>query len=365
MELASYGQEDLREIIDHFVYDGQVEDIRPFGSGHINDTYRVFNTDSSLDDYLLQRINHHVFADVKGMMDNIHQVTEHIRHHPSTDWTQETLQLHASTASEWYTMYRGAYWRMFDFRKNTKSYDLVETAEQAYQGARAFGVFFRLLSDLPVEQLTMTLPEFHNIILRLRTLEGAVKEDTEGRAREVQAEIYYARSIADQMCQIEHLKQANHLPLRVTHNDTKFNNVLLDAHDRGVCVIDLDTVMPGVIHYDFGDGIRTSANTAQEDESDLACVQLDLDKFEAFASGYLEVTRDVLTPTEIEYLGMSGALMSYLMAVRFLTDYLQGDRYYKTTHPLHNLDRARCQLELTRQILAQQEALNHIIRRKV
>lgn len=364
MEVKSEQLEQINRIYDLFDYKGKIVDAKPFGGGHINDTYRLVNDDKSLPDYLLQRVNHVVFKDVPGIMDNISKVTNHIREKSTPEFGQETLDIIRTRDGRLFTEYEGNFWRLFDFKKDTKSYDLVESPEQAYQGALAFGTFFRLLSDFPTETLANTLPEFHNIILRLKTFESAVKEDVKGRAAEVEPAILYVRQLADQMCEIENLRISNKIPLRVTHNDTKFNNVLLDQNDKGVCVIDLDTLMPGVVHYDFGDGIRSSTNTAEEDETDLSLVQFDIDKFEAFTDGFLEVTRDILTPFEIKYLGISGALLAYIMGVRFLTDYLQGDVYYKIKHERHNLDRCRTQLELVRQIMERQQDIQKIVASK-
>ncbi|MEO9804817.1 MAG: aminoglycoside phosphotransferase family protein [Reichenbachiella sp.] len=354
----------INKIINQFDISGEIQDTQPFGSGYINDTYRAKNTDNAQPDYLLQRVNHEVFKDVPAMMENIRMVTDHIKKNSSLDWNQETLEIVKTIDGQLFTKHHDDYWRMFEFKKGTKSYDVVETPEQAYQGAFAFGTFFRLLSDFPAEKLTDTLPEFHNIILRLEALEKAVKDDVRGRASKVKEEIDFVRAIASLMCEIEHLKLGGKIPLRVTHNDTKFNNVLLDENDKGICVIDLDTVMLGIVHYDFGDGIRTSTNTAKEDETDLQLVNFDMKKFEAFTEGYLDACRDILTTIEIEYLGLSGALLAYIMGVRFLTDYLMGDVYYKIDHENHNLDRSRTQLELTRQITERQKDIKNVVAQK-
>lgn len=356
-------QHTIKNIIDRFTIEGKVASFSPFGSGYINDTYRVVNAERTKPDYLLQRINHQVFRNIPGMMNNISKVTDYIGNNKIVGYDQETLKIIRTRDDQLFIKDGENYWRMFDFKKGSKSYDLVETPEQAYQGALAFGTFMRLLADFPADSLVETLPQFHNIILRLETLENAIREDVRDRVREVGPAIDYVRSIAKLMCEIESLKIAGKLPLRVTHNDTKFNNVLLDENDKGICVIDLDTVMPGVVHYDFGDGIRTSTNTAKEDEPDISLVNFDLEKFEAFANGFLEPTRDILTPIELEYLGISGALLAYIMGVRFLTDYLQGDVYYKIENPETNLHRSRGQFELVRQILERREEIRKILSR--
>ena len=369
MGLENIGKINTEAIIDKFAIEGKVDKVEPFGNGHINDTFQIVNSVDGCPDYLLQRVNHEVFKDVPGMMNNIWQVTEHINNkNNSTDngsEIQETLKLVKTNTGELYSKKEdGSFWRVFDFKKGLKSYDLVQTPEQAYEGAKAFGLFFKLLSDFPAEKLTDTIPNFHNIILRLETLKNVIEKHPEGRTLEVQDEIKFVFSVAEQMCQIETLKNDGVIPLRVTHNDTKFNNVLLSPDDKGICVIDLDTVMPGVVHYDFGDGIRTGTTTAEEDESDLNLVQFDINKYEAFADGYLETTREILSPVEVQNLGISGALFAYIMGVRFLTDYISHDVYYKIGYPTQNINRARCQFELTRKILERLPELNQIALQK-
>lgn len=356
-------------IIDKFAIEGKVDSIEPFGNGHINDTFHIVNSVEGYTDYLLQRVNHEVFKDVPGMMNNIWQVTEHINKKNNSTRNefekQETLKLVKTSTGKLYSKEEdGSFWRVFDFKKGLKSYDLVETPEQAYEGAKAFGLFFKLLSDFPVEKLTDTIPNFHNIILRLETLKNVIQKYPGGRTLEVQNEIKFVFDVAEQMCQIETLKNDGVIPLRVTHNDTKFNNVLMSPDDKGICVIDLDTVMAGVVHYDFGDGIRTGTTTAEEDEADLNLVQFDIAKYEAFAAGYLEATRDILSPVEVQNLGVSGALFAYIMGVRFLTDYISHDVYYKIGYPTQNINRARCQFELTRKILDRLPELNLITQQK-
>ena len=369
MGLENISKINTEAIIDKFAIEGKVDKVEPFGNGHINDTFQIVNSIDGCPDYLLQRVNHEVFKDVPGMMNNIWQVTEHINQKNNSTHNgsekQETLKLVKTNTGELYSKKEdGSFWRVFDFKKGLKSYDLVETPEQAYEGAKAFGLFFKLLSDFPAEKLTDTIPNFHNIILRLETLKDVIKKYPEGRTLEVQDEIKFVFSVAEQMCQIETLKNDGVIPLRVTHNDTKFNNVLLSPDDKGICVIDLDTVMPGVVHYDFGDGIRTGTTTAEEDEEDLNLVQFDMNKYEAFAAGYLETTRDILSPVEIQNLGISGALFAYIMGVRFLTDYISHDVYYKIGYPTQNINRARCQFELTRKILERLPELNQIAQQK-
>lgn len=332
----------MQHILSHFDLTGPVS---PLGSGHINDSYRVG------DDYLLQRINHKVFPDVAGLMSNIDLVTRHIRtkiaEAAGEAAEQQTLSIIPTTNGKLFTRDdTGNYWRVYEYLHGLHSHDLLETPEQAYAGARSYGYFLRFLDDFPPGRITDVIPNFHNIITRLEAFELAVKNDANNRVRECRKEIDYVYSLADRMTLIQRMWAAGKLRTRITHNDTKFNNVMFDAAGNGRCVVDLDTVMRGVVHFDFGDAIRTGAATANEDEADLQIVGVDREKLRAITEGYLSLTRDFLTPEELELLPRSGELLAYLMAVRFLTDYLAGDRYYKIAYPEHNLVRGRNQLRV-------------------
>lgn len=356
----------MKNIINQFKTAGTFDEIQPFGGGHINDTFRVSNKDKEGKEYLLQRINHEIFKDVDLMMNNIARVTSHIRakinENPEYSEKYDTLTIIPTIDGQYYYKdEKGNYWRTFEFLKGLKSYDFVETAEQAYQGARAFGQFLVFLDDFPVNTIRETIPGFHDIVKRLKSFSEAVKAPHGERGIECKNEIDYVLSLADQMSKIQQLSNTGKIRKRVTHNDTKFNNVLLTEQDQGRCVIDLDTVMPGVVHYDFGDGIRTSASTTEEDEADLQKVDVDMSKFSAFAEGYLDATRNILEPIEVEYLPQAGPLLAYIMGVRFLTDYLSGDHYYKTSFEGHNLQRARCQLMFTRKMLERRSDMENVI----
>ncbi|WP_420582579.1 phosphotransferase enzyme family protein [Reichenbachiella sp.] len=344
-----------------------VKSIEPFGGGLINDTFRVRNHDEDGNDFLLQRINHEVFKDVTGLMHNMELVTQFLNEKilsSKLQGTCETLQIIPTRGkASFFHDENGSFWRVVKFLKGYQSYDYVETPEQAYQGAKAFGQFMLLLDDFPVQNLKETIPGFHDIIKRLNTLKEvmATTEKTE-RVLECTEDIRLVLDLAEQMSVIEQLRRSGKIKDRVTHNDTKFNNVLLKEDFSGHCVIDLDTVMPGIVHYDFGDGVRTSAGTAEEDERDLSLVNIDMEKFKGFAQGFIETSKDVLHPLEIEYLALSAPLLAYIMGVRFLTDYLAGDVYYKIKHETHNLDRARCQLKFTKQMLDRLPEMSAIIK---
>ncbi len=343
-----------------FKIEGHILSAIPFGNGHINDTFRLINQDNSKPDYLLQRINHLIFTEVEQMMLNICRVTEHINQKlPGSTLelirTRKGKNFHRDTV--------GNYWRIYRFRKELQSIDVAETPTQIYEGAKAFGRFLSHLADFPAHTLHDTIPHFHDVVIRLQQLQQAINKNEVGRVKEALPAIEYSWEIAEIMQRIQKAGERGEIPLRVTHNDTKFNNVLLDEAGRGRCVIDLETVMPGYVHFDFGDGIRTTVTTAAEDEADLEKITVDLDRFQAFAQGYLEETRDILSPAELQYLPLAGPLLAYLMGIRFLADFLRGDSYYKIHFAGQNLQRARAQLELTRKLLAQQQALQDILKK--
>ncbi len=339
----------LREVIGQFHISGTPEKITPHGSGHIHDTFRVFNEISDSPDYLLQRINSDVFKNVPAVMSNIERVLDHLQR-KTPDATHLTL-VPTSGGASYFQDVDGGYWRVYVFLKGLTSHYIAKTPEQVYEGARAFGGFLANLSDFPADSLHETILAFHHLPTRLKNFEQSVREDTKGRMQEAQEWIAFVRERADEMCKIQKLGDAGAIPLRVTHNDTKFDNVLMDKGDKAKCVIDLDTVMPGYVHFDFGDGMRTSVSSAAEDEADLANIQIDLERFQAFADGYLSAAGETLTEIEIQKLAFSGAMMTFMIGVRFLTDFLDGDVYYKTQFPGQNLRRAKAQLELARKIL--------------
>jgi thiamine kinase-like enzyme len=236
---------------------------------------------------------------------------------------------------------------MYRFIERTVGYEIVENPHQAFEGGRGFGEFQRMLTDLSGEPLFETIPSFHDVELRIQRFERAVSADAASRVRDVPREIEWVQSRADEMTRFVRLGRAGELPFRITHNDTKFNNVLLDAEsDEAVCVIDLDTVMPGFVLYDFGDSIRTATNTAAEDEEDTSKVRIDLDLYQGYAKGYLSESAGFLTEVELANLAFSSLVMTYTIGIRFFTDYLEGDHYFKIHRPLHNLIRSRAQFAL-------------------
>jgi thiamine kinase-like enzyme len=356
----------ILSLVSEFKIDAKIASVKPFGSGHINDTYRIINNDQKGTDYLLQRVNHHVFRDVPTLMNNLLNVTSHLKQKlsliPGADVKKEILTLVGTRNGQSYLKdAEGNYWRVFHFLKGTKSYDRVETEKQAFEGGKAFGRFQALLSDLDISLVKDTIPDFHHIESRLNKLYKAIDADAAGRLKLVQPEIAFIKHRADQMSEILLLGKAGILTKRIVHNDTKFNNVLLDSEDKAQCVIDLDTVMPGYVAYDFGDAIRTIINTAAEDEANLNLIGLNISLFEAYTKGYLREAIVFLTDAEINSLIKGVLLLPYIQAVRFLTDYLDGDKYFKIHSPDHNLQRAKAQLTLVKKLEENQEALYQMI----
>ncbi|WP_423128132.1 phosphotransferase enzyme family protein [Gaoshiqia sp. Z1-71] len=358
---------EIVEIALQFAIQGEIAEVRPFGSGHIHETFRVGNTNAEFPDYVLQKINSGIFTNIDHLMDNIRQVINHLHTkkgqalHSNPD--EKILELIPTLQGKSYYKHPdGSYWRLYVFLKNTKSYDLVEREEQALEGGRAFGKFISLLSDLNPQTIHEILPNFHNIEFRLGQLRDAKKHDPKNRLQEVEEEVAFVQERAERMSLIKKMGDEGKLPLRITHNDTKFNNVLLNENDQAVCVIDLDTVMPGYVAYDFGDAVRTIINTAEEDEKDLEKIQLNLNLFKAYAEGFISETSDILNEHELDSLSQSCLLLPFIMGVRFLTDYIDGDHYYRIHFPDHNIQRARAQFQLVRKIEQQFEVIQATIK---
>lgn len=349
-----------------FKIQGNIVSSVPFGSGHINDTFKIV-TDSDINEqYLLQRINHHVFRNVDGLMDNIEKVCLHLKqklaHLGQEEVAKRTMTLIPTwDGQHYYKDENGDFWRVFILIPDTRSYDILETTDQAFSGGMAFGQFQKQLSDLDPTTIVEVLPNFHNIEFRMNNLREAIANDRAGRVAEVQDLLDYIFEREDKMRTILELGRANKLPLRITHNDTKFNNVLLDSNDQVQCVIDLDTVMPGYVAYDFGDAIRTIINSAAEDEADVSKIVLNVPLFEAFTAGYLSEAKEFLSEIEVESLIHGVHLLPYMQAVRFLTDYIDGDTYYKIGYPEHNLVRTKAQLKLVQELEANHKVLTDIL----
>lgn len=347
----------LPEVITRFQFDGEFLDGRPYGCGHINDTFAAYfqKGNGVIHRYILQRINHNVFKDVQGLMQNIAAVTTHLQTKivgAGGDPNRETLTLIPTTGGQ--ILHRtpdGYFWRAYAFIEGARTYERVENLDHVYHAAHAFANFQRLLADLPTEELHITIPYFHHTRKRFGALIEAVEQDVQNRAIAVRPEIEFVENRVNDTTVLLELLAQGKLSECVTHNDTKFNNVMIDdATGRGICVIDLDTVMPGLPSYDFGDAVRSAANTSAEDEQDLSKVYFDLEVFEHFVRGYLDGSRDLLTSLEIEYLPFSAKLMALECGMRFLTDHLSGDVYFRIHRENHNLDRCRTQFRLVSDI---------------
>ena len=361
-------QPDFANIIKHFQLEGDLLSAERVDSGHINDSYavKVYQKGGGNQRYLFQRINHHVFRSPEKLMENVEAITAHLQAKivaADGDPQRETMTLiPTTTGGTLCHLPDGEYWRVAIFIEGARTYEIAESLEQVYSAARAFGRFQQLVSDFPADQLHETIPDFHHTPKRFQALVQAVERDAQNRARSVRREIEFVMRRAAETSTLQDLLEAGQLPQRVTHNDTKFNNVLIDDETgQGICVIDLDTVMPGLSLYDFGDSVRSGANPAAEDELDLDQVTIDLDIFDRFAAGYLDQARDFLTPLEIEYLPFSAKLMTLECGMRFLTDHLNGDVYFRIHRPNHNLDRCRTQFKMVRDMETHFEEMVRIV----
>ena len=338
----------LFELIKHFCTEGTVMSIDPLGKGHINDSFVVKTKEAEKPDYLLQRINHHIFKDVELLQNNILNITNHIRKKlidkGVSGIERKVLTIITSKDGKLYYFDGENYWRVYRYISGGKSYDTI-TPPLAFEAGKAFGEFQGYLADIP-EKIEETIPCFHNMEFRLEQFRDAVRQDAAGRVADQHSLIEAIESRAENMCKVERMGREGILPKRINHCDTKVNNILFDDKGQTLCVVDLDTVMPGYVLSDFGDFIRTGANTGAEDDPDLENVGIDIDIYAAYTRGYLETARAFLLPVEIENLPFGANLLTYMQSVRFFTDYLNGDTYYKIHFSEHNLQRTKAQLKL-------------------
>lgn len=345
-------REKFAEVIGAFDFPGTCEECVPYGSGHINDTYRLtFNTESGTERFILQRMNKSIFTKPVELMENVSGVTSWLKKkivENGGDVKRETLNLMDSKEGKTYFVdAEGEYWRVYLFVENATCFDAVKDENDFYQSAVAFGNFQRLLADYPAATLHETIVNFHNTVDRFAKFKKAVEADVCGRAASVQEEIKFVmdrEAFAHVLCD---LQAEGKMPLRVTHNDTKLNNIMIDdVTGKAICVIDLDTVMPGLSVNDFGDSIRFGASTGAEDEPDLSKISCDLNLYEVYVKGFIEGCAGALTDIELENLPTGAMMMTFECGMRFLTDYLEGDTYFKIHREGHNLDRCRTQFKL-------------------
>lgn len=350
MESKNTSLTNTYDIVSRFATEGTVADIRPLGNGLINDTYKVSTKEADAPDYVLQRVNTTVFTDVDMLMDNIAAVTRHIRKKLEaanvTDIDRKVLRFIAADGGKLYHREAdGTVWRMMVFIPNAKTYEAV-TPEYSYFAGNAFGHFEDMLVDIP-EKLGEVIPDFHNMEFRMKQLREVIEKNPAGRVGEdaVMQLLDLIGKDAEEMCKAERMGREGKLPKRVCHCDTKVNNMMFDEEGHVLCVIDLDTVMPSFVFSDYGDFLRSAANTTAEDDPDMSHVAFNEGIFKAFTRGYIEGAR-FLTPMETENLPYAVALFPFMQSVRFLWDYLSGDHYWKCKYPQHNLDRARNQMRL-------------------
>lgn len=356
--------------IEHFDLPGTPVDRYIYGSGHINDTYLLLmgQKDGHVIKYILQRMNHNIFKNPEQLMENIMGVTSHLRKkiiENGGDPERETLNVvKTKDGKAFYKDEEGLYWRIYNFIDGATSYDKVEKPDDFYQSALTFGNFQRLLADYPAHTLHETIEGFHDTAARYQVFLQAVKDDVCGRAASVQKEIDFVLSHESTAHVLGDMLKEGKLPLRVTHNDTKLNNIMIDNKTgKGICVIDLDTVMPGLSINDYGDSIRFGASTGDEDEPDLSKVECDMNLFEYYTRGFIEGCHGSLTPTELAMLPMGAKVMTFECGMRFLTDHLQGDTYFKIHRENHNLDRCRTQFKLVADMEKKWAMMEDIVRK--
>jgi len=344
---------DLKQIFSQFAIAGDFAGAQFLKVGHINDTYLVDSDSRGIrEQFIFQRINHFVFRDPERLMANFEKITRHIRakleRMPGRDPDRETLNLvQARSGRSFHLFPDGNYWRAYRFVGDAHIINVASKPEEAFEAGRAFGCFQKLLSDLDASSLYETIPFFHHTPRRFARFKEVLAKDGLGRANEARDAVDFALDRKTMTSVITSALEGGRLPLRITHNDTKINNVLFDNRTgKAICIIDLDTTMPGSSLYDFGDMVRTTTSFAAEDERDRARVKLELEMFQALADGYLEEARDFLTPQELDLLVFSGRLITFTIGLRFLTDFLEGDVYFRVHRPGHNLDRARAQFAL-------------------
>ncbi len=360
---------DFNNISRQFRISGTLKECNPYGSGHINDTFCInCDLDGKKVRYILQRINHNVFKKPIELMDNVVRVTAHIRKKLEsqglTDVDRRVLTvINATDGKSYYLDSEENCWRLYIFVEGAKTYDVMENLDQAYQAAKSLGEFQEMLVDLPGPQLFDTIPDFHNGQKRYTAFEQALKADICDRAKDAAPEIKFLQDHAWIFDVFPDLIAKGEVPMRITHNDTKINNVMIDDEtNEGICVIDLDTVMPGLALYDFGDILRTTLTPTEEDEPDISKVGMQMPRFEAVLRGYLATAGQFLNPTEVNHLVFSGKMITLMIGTRFLTDHLAGDTYFKVHRENHNLDRARTQIKLVQSITENEEEMQKLVK---
>ncbi|MGV8814400.1 MAG: phosphotransferase enzyme family protein [Gelidibacter sp.] len=341
--------ERLKFIFGQFDHTSEFDGFEELASGHINDTYLIKTKTKPY--YVLQRINHGVFPDVPGLIENKVAISQHIKEKlqhlsPKKQKRRILKFFKTNTGASYFRGDEGNYWNLMGFIDKSVTHMTVPNEDVAYQGGRLLGQFLTLTNDFDAATLTEVIPNFHDMPFRYRQFEEALAKADKARVEKAKPYINLVHNSREEMHILQNLKESGEIKMRVTHNDTKISNVLFNKKEKGLCLIDLDTVMPGIVHYDFGDAIRTSCNTAAEDETNLDLVEFNLDYYNAFTKGFLKNMGDSLTPIELKYLPLGAKTMIFIIGLRFLTDYLNGDIYFKTKYDDHNLNRAKNQFKL-------------------
>lgn len=339
----------LKRIVNFFIPDRKVMEVVEITSGHINDTMLV--TMSGGERFVFQRINKNVFADIPGLIMNKVKISDHLHRKladlPEHERRRRALTFLKSKGGSYYKLDdNGDFWHATYFIEGSRNFETVNSSDVAYEGGRLFGSFIRQTQDMDPNDLLEVIPHFHDMSFRFEQFDEALKKGRKDRIQKAETLIKLARDLQEEMTILENLKNAGRIRVRVTHNDTKISNALFDSKGKGLCVIDTDTVMPGIVHYDFGDAIRTICNSSAEDEIDLSKVTFNKEFYSSYSKGYLEALGNTVSDFEIDYFPLAAKTMIFIMALRFLTDYLNSDRYYKTSYPEHNLTRSRNQFKL-------------------
>lgn len=360
--------EHIEKVCRKFLIEGEYINFETITNGHINTTYKVyFRRDGEIKDYILQNLNTYVFKNPIQVMDNISDVTEYVRQKIKlVKKTAKRDVLHFSKTADglYYYVDGKDFWRCCRFIDGSVTYNITDDLHVIEEAGKAFGEFQLHLADYPVEKLYISIPHFHNTVMRYQAFKDAIEENAVKRAGSVRAEIEGYLALEDAATKMYKMQKSGELPLKVTHNDTKCNNVLFDeVTGEHLSVLDLDTVMPGLVAFDFGDAIRFTANTCSEDEKDLSKVALDMKKYEAFTKGFIGKVGETLTENEKETMALGAFTMTVECGMRFLTDYLNGDKYFSISYPDHNLDRARCQLALAKDMLKKYYEMENVVRR--
>ncbi|MBE6775722.1 MAG: aminoglycoside phosphotransferase family protein [Ruminococcaceae bacterium] len=357
---------EIKALANHFGIEGELIDFSVYTDGHINSTYRVtFESGDRIDKYIVQGINTHVFKNPDQLMENVVNVTKYLKEkidESGKDSSRQCLEFLQAETGKYYFCRDDKCWRIYRFIDKSYTINYIKNRSFFESAGKAFGRFQRNLSGYPMESLHETIKDFHNTPKRVEALEVSVAADVKGRAKDVEQEIKFALDRKKDAEVLINLYEEGLIPLRVTHNDTKLNNVLFDEEtNKAICVIDLDTIMPGFSLYDFGDAIRFGGNTTKEDDADLDNVNISIELFKSYTRGFLSTCAKALTKAEVDHLAFSAKLMTYECGVRFLTDYLDGDVYFRTEYPEHNLVRARNQFKLVEEIENNLDKMNSIV----